>query len=149
MKSCNKCLIEKPLIDFYMDKNGKYGRYSSCKECKNKRTEKWREKNREHYNRKMREYNAANKDSRRDCDYKRKYGISLEQYNSKLESQNNKCWICEKKAAYKNRKMVVDHCHNSGRARGILCYGCNRALSILESGDLLRRAQEYLEHFGE
>lgn len=58
MKKCNKCLLEKTLDNFFKDKNSIDGHYSICKECKTKRTLAWRAKNKDTYNRKMREYQA-------------------------------------------------------------------------------------------
>ena len=144
MKKCNKCLLEKTLDNFFKDKNSIDGHYSICKECKTKRTLAWRAKNKDTYNRKMREYQAEHKDNRRDCDYKRTYGITLEDFNTRLREQGNVCAICKKANKSTKRHFAVDHNHKTGEIRGILCYGCNRALHILDSEELLIAAIEYL-----
>lgn len=95
----------------------------------------------------MRAYQAEHKRERRDCDYKRKYGISLEIFEAKLLEQNNCCAICKKSNPSTKRNMALDHDHKTGIARGILCYGCNRALHALESEELLKSAIAYLEKY--
>lgn len=81
---------------------------------------------------------------------KRDYGITLDEYNSMLEKQNNKCAICETEEPIKvksgrNRKLAVDHCHNSGKVRGLLCAHCNTGIGMLrESIEILDKAKEYL-----
>lgn len=147
MKICNSCRVEKPFDDFFKDKNHSSGHYSICKSCKSKSTQKWRVKNREKYNEKMRRYNADHKRQLRSHKLKKTYNISIEEYESILASQDNKCWICKKSNAPLKRPFIVDHCHKTKKNRGILCYGCNRALHTLEKEGLLQRAFAYLEHF--
>ena len=57
-----------------------------------------------------------------------------------FDSQNGKCAICDKEP----NKLVVDHCHDSGKIRGLLCHSCNRSISIFERADILNRAMKYL-----
>lgn len=146
MKKCNKCGEEKEITEFFKDKGFKDGHASICKKCKEAKTYEWRAKNKDKYNADMRKYNAAHKRARRDCDYKRKYGITLEAYEAMLAAQGGVCWICKKSKQYKNH-LCLDHNHKTGDARGILCYGCNRALHTLENENLLPQAMAYLEHF--
>ena len=54
------------------------------------------------------------------------YGITEEQYNDLLEKQDNKCAACSD-----TTPLVVDHCHNTGAIRGLLCRKCNTALGQL------------------
>lgn len=145
MKICNKCLIEKDEKEFFKDAASSDGRYSICKSCKTKSTLQWRSKNKDLYNKNMREYQASHKDNRRNCDYKRTYGITLEDFNRILTAQNGLCAICGKSNASSKRHFAIDHCHKTGKVRGILCYGCNRALHILDSEELLKKALTYLE----
>lgn len=141
MKVCNRCFVEKELTEFFKDKNHSTGRYSFCKKCKNETTAKWRSENRERYNSYVRSYNKKN---RRRIHYKQKYGITVEQYEGMLECQGKVCWICQKTNGNAEKSLVIDHNHQTGKVRGLLCYGCNRAISILEKPDLLKRATEYL-----
>lgn len=71
----------------------------------------------------------------------RRYGITLEQYEQILCAQNGECRICRKS----KEKMCLDHCHVTGKIRGILCNECNIAIGALkDSPALVARALEYL-----
>jgi hypothetical protein len=65
---------------------------------------------------------------------KNRYGITIEEYNKILFDQNNGCAICGKETAYNNgeKRLHVDHCHTTGRIRGLLCSQCNTTLGHLE-----------------
>ena len=55
------------------------------------------------------------------------YGISIEEYESMLESQSGLCAIC----AEPGQKLFVDHNHQTGKVRGLLCPSCNGALGMV------------------
>ncbi len=84
-------------------------------------------------------------------DFKKKYGITPEDYTKMIIEQDNKCKICGKEEVDKNahgnlRTLSVDHCHDSGQVRGLLCNKCNRALGYFkDSIDTLKEAIKYLE----
>lgn len=61
---------------------------------------------------------------------KNKYGLTLEDIDSLLFSQRCQCSICSKPLV--EGKRVIDHDHESGEVRGILCYPCNQALGLLK-----------------
>jgi len=76
-----------------------------------------------------------------------KLGITKQKYYSLLEDQGWACAIC---CRTPKTKLVVDHCHKTGRFRGMLCMGCNTALGkFKDSPKLLSRAIEYLKSEGE
>lgn len=76
---------------------------------------------------------------------KSKYGITLAKYNYLHKLQNGVCSICLK--ANNNRRLVVDHCHATGKVRGLLCTPCNTGIGQLkDSPSLLRKAAEYLDN---
>ena len=81
---------------------------------------------------------------------KRKYGITVDDYNQMLIEQNHCCKICgssgfKMKDAHKVL-LVVDHNHVNGNVRGLLCHNCNRALGLLQDDiAIVRRCAEYLE----
>jgi len=82
----------------------------------------------------------------RDMALRRMYGTSLEEFNKLLFNQNNCCKICNKEYT-ENKKFVIDHCHNTGKIRGILCNECNAAIGrLLDNSNLLKLAKEYLEN---
>jgi hypothetical protein len=76
---------------------------------------------------------------------KRMYGITAEQYDAMLLKQDNKCAICLQED--KGKRLAVDHCHKTGRIRGLLCGNCNLALGLLQDNpDLLNKAAAYLKY---
>lgn len=85
---------------------------------------------------------------------KSKYGITLEQYNDLLKKQNGVCAICLslETRTYKNKNIVVeslcvDHDHETGKIRGLLCHKCNSALGLfMESEESLEKAINYLKN---
>ena len=81
---------------------------------------------------------------------KRKFGINFEKYIEMLEAQNYRCAICGRHQEELSKKMAVDHSHNNGHIRGLLCANCNAGIGNLrDSIDLLKKAQEYLSEKGE
>ena len=70
-----------------------------------------------------------------------KYGITIEQYDSMLLSQKNKCYICNEE-----KKLVVDHCHKTGAIRKLLCHGCNTVLGKIEKGEYEQYSEYIKEH---
>lgn len=81
----------------------------------------------------------------------KKYGITLAQYDQMIVDQNNCCKICDKefiKTSSEHRNPInVDHCHNTGKVRGLLCSKCNTALgNFNDNEDILLKAIEYLKN---
>jgi hypothetical protein len=58
---------------------------------------------------------------------RRKYGISLLDFNKMAKAQNDKCWICQRR-----KKLGVDHCHKTNRVRKLLCVYCNGVVGVAE-----------------
>ena len=98
----------------------------------------------------QREWRNRNPEKAKSHDLKKMYGIRLEQYEALAQQQNHVCAICQQpeKSLDKDggpRKMPVDHCHETGKVRGLLCTPCNRALGMFrDDANLLKRAIEYL-----
>lgn len=77
---------------------------------------------------------------------KKKYGITTEDYLQMLDSQDRKCAICSKTVIENNRYLSVDHCHTTGKVRGLLCSNCNLGLGYFQDNiDFLLNAVEYLK----
>ena len=75
-----------------------------------------------------------------------KYGITPEDYEVMLAEQHNRCVICGKDQSEEGFALAVDHDHDSGKIRGLLCQKCNRGLGdFRDDSRLLRRAADYLE----
>jgi|DEB0MinimDraft_6_1074348.scaffolds.fasta_scaffold220759_1 hypothetical protein len=106
--SCSTCESEKPVTEFYKNSSRSRGYDYECKKC-SKITKK------KAYSPKT---NKRNKIVKR-------YGISLEDYNFMFERQNGCCAICNTHQSKLNRSLAVDHCHDSGKVRGLLCVNCN------------------------
>ena len=82
--------------------------------------------------------------------YQNQYNIGLKDVRLLLEKQNNLCAICKevgfKMNDYVNSPLNVDHDHDTGQVRGLLCHNCNRALGLLkDSKERLLSAISYLE----
>ena len=78
-----------------------------------------------------------------------RYGISLKEYERLNTVQKGKCAICEetpdKNKPSQANKLHVDHCHITGKVRGLLCHLCNRAIGLFrERKDLLQKGIDYL-----
>jgi hypothetical protein len=88
------------------------------------------------------------RERQRDNHLKRLYGISEEEYDQMLISQDFRCAICreESQATGKNARLHVDHDHVTGKVRGLLCYACNIAIGFLEEDpDRVQKIMNYLE----
>lgn len=103
----------------------------------------------------MREYSQkqrdANPDYYRNADLKRHYGVTLEWYNQKLAEQNGVCAICQQAESLVIRgtvqRLAVDHDHESGMVRGLLCSKCNQGIGCLKHDvGILKSGIDYLTH---
>ncbi len=74
-----------------------------------------------------------------------KYGITEEEYNVMFLEQNGKCGICGTHQSKFKIGFAIDHCHETGKVRGLLCGNCNRAIGLLQDDiENLRCAILYL-----
>lgn len=92
----------------------------------------------------------ANPDYGKNLYLKRAYGVDLAWFNTKMIEQDGKCAICQQPETAiihgKPISLSVDHCHDKGHARGLLCSDCNRAIGMLKDDpEILRAAIRYLE----
>ena len=128
-KVCSACKIDKPFSDFAKGKRYRLGVQSYCKTCNVLHARKW---------------SARNKDKRKSTQLKRKFGITLGDYNQMLESQGGVCATCNNECTSGNH-LAVDHCHSTGKVRGLLCGSCNRALGLLKDDPkILSNLLDYL-----
>lgn len=141
-KTCSKCGQEKELEEFSLHKYGRFGRNPACKRCKNEQAKEHYKANRESVlgRQRLRQHAGYN----RSADLKRKFGITVEDYDKMLLDQGGTCKIC--KRAETARRLAVDHDHNTGEVRGLLCSTCNQGLGMFrDSVELLNSAVDYLE----
>jgi hypothetical protein len=122
-KFCDICEEFKKEKDFNKNSKNKDGLDNKCKEC-------------------SRNYRLNSK-----------YDISNEEYERLFNNSQGKCHCCGKARSSKNpssiyyRKLVVDHCHNTGIIRGLLCHNCNIGIGLLSDNiEGLQKAYEYLRY---
>jgi len=114
------------------------GLASICNSCDNDRVNQWYDKNKITINAKRRKHYTDDKAIKARNGYLlRTYGISLDNYYKLLSDQNDVCAICDKPEKVIDSKtkrikvLSVDHCHDTGRVRGLLCYRCNHLIGCL------------------
>ena len=74
-----------------------------------------------------------------------KYGITLEDYNQMFADQEGCCKVCDRHQSEFTNNLCVDHCHTTGKVRGLLCFSCNTGIGHLKDDiELLKRAITYL-----
>jgi hypothetical protein len=81
---------------------------------------------------------------------KRKYNLTVEEYEEIFNTQNGVCAICLNPETYvyngRTYRLAVDHCHTTGKVRGLLCKDCNQILGRFnEDLDRFQRAIEYIK----
>jgi hypothetical protein len=122
-KQCTKCKEEKPRSEFFKRSDRPLGIESICKTCRTIRTPE------------------KIKNERR-----RRYGLTDDAFLCLLSGTNGKCSICFKEFESECSAPFVDHCHESGRVRGLLCRNCNIALGLFRDDvQILSKALGYLE----
>lgn len=99
----------------------------------------------------QKQYRDENRKTLSDKERQRKFGITPERYSELLESQNGACAICKQPETAtrlgKVKALAVDHCHQSGAIRGLLCADCNTGIGKLkENIDIFNSAIQYLEY---
>lgn len=141
-KTCNKCEQTKSIAEFYKDSGCSDGHSTLCKPCRNQSMGKWRDDNRERYNKNMRAFRASNPDKAKDVDLRRCYGIGLDDYKRMWAEQKGVCAKCSKPQKGV-RPLCVDHDHETGVVRQLLCYKCNRDQHVVDNTEAFQRSVEY------
>ena len=140
-KVCPQCKIEKSSGDYYkryskqypIEKRGKY-LTSKCKQCTHTNKKVWDKLNPD----KLKSKSKRN-------GLKRNYNITINEYNDLLAKQNYKCDVCKLHRDEFKYDLGVDHCHKTGKVRGLLCGNCNMSIGGLKDNkELLKSAIEYL-----
>lgn len=84
---------------------------------------------------------------REDNIMRKKYGISINDFEALLKFQGGGCALCSKPISKLRRRMNIDHDHKTNKVRGILCSGCNTGLGHLgDTVEGLKKALYYLEN---
>lgn len=144
-KMCKACSVVKDASEFSIGRR-------TCRPCRSAEQikkywdspEEYRSKKRGKLNKKARtEWQERNKDYQYFWHLNATYGLTKEDYTSLLESQENKCAICGQDA---QTRMVVDHCHATGKVRGLLCNSCNCGLGFFQDNvGFMQKAIEYIK----
>jgi hypothetical protein len=143
-KVCTMCGNDKPIEQFNFCDAAKNKRAPYCKPCHGKRS----------YADKLRRGDPARENLKYRCN---KYGASLEWYEKAHAEQDGLCALCGQPETHpvtkggKTRRLAIDHDHETGIVRGLLCFRCNTSLRQLELNGLnwARRAVEYLQKYKE
>ncbi len=114
--------------------------YESNKKERNEYSKKYYQKHKEKYKRLAKIYSI-------EYNLKSNYNLTLEQYDKMFEEQNGNCAICGLPQLMK--RLAVDHDHETGEVRGLLCACCNMQLGILEDKEFCKKALGYLDGFSE
>jgi len=140
-KICTVCLESKPLENYYNSRVTKDGRSYRCKDCDKIAGLAYRELHKER-DRTRRKWERIN----------RLYGLSREEYLELWELQSGSCAICSQplkegwSKSHDKHRAVVDHCHKTGRVRGLLCTMCNKGVGLLgDTSSLVFKAYKYLK----
>ena len=149
-KKCSGCNKVR-LLKFYHANaarwDGKSHRCILCERMRNKATNLAQPERASGYSRMWR---TGNPHKRLEYELKSVYGITVEHYESMRKSQGNLCAICgkaeTKKILGKVVRLAIDHCHTTGKVRGLLCQNCNHGIGMLKDDvSLMQRAISYLE----
>lgn len=150
---CKECSGHRRRIQYLKDVSGNI-----------KKAAQWKRENRDLINSRSRQDRLDNPDKYKKWyqDYKERGGdglddkkaasrlkMSIDQYYEMLQSQGNKCAICnrEETRMYKGKftRLCVDHCHKTGKVRAMLCHSCNTGIGKMEDSiEILQSAIEYL-----
>ena len=153
-KVCTKCKKEKPLEDFGVSPFTRNGKRAACKECCNKaaRERYWKNPKKARTNARKRyknnDFQKAKKRYRKK-DLKKKFGMTVGEYDEMLKQQKGVCAICGRPEdkLFKGQiiALSIDHDHKTGQIRGLLCSHCNTMLGLArENTHILTRAISYL-----
>ena len=145
-KKCRDCSELKEFNDFTFNKSSNDGRSCHCRKCFNIIMNHKKSENPHKYKEADRLSYIRHKNNYRSNQLKRTVGINLQEYNSMFTVQEGKCKICRTHQSKLNLGLAVDHCHKTGRVRGLLCGKCNTALGLLEdNSEIVKGMIEYLK----
>lgn len=129
-QECRQCGETKPYSEYYWEQDK--GRYKyRCRTCVG-------EKGRAYWR-------GAGSAMQRERQLAAKYGLTVAEFDAMLAAQGGGCAICSSAVNPDTNSLAVDHCHSTGKVRGILCGLCNKAIGLLRDDPLLlERAVIYL-----
>jgi hypothetical protein len=163
MKRCRKCGRTKALTEFYREKGCRDGHRPECKarnlaarkawygknrEREIARVKAWQQANPERVNAAHRARRRADPQRQRDGHLRRTFGFSVAEDDRMIAAQGGGCAVCGRKPR-KGSSLHVDHDHETGEVRGLLCFRCNGGLGqFADDVDRLESAAHYLAAAG-
>lgn len=152
-KECRVCKVEKPETRSYFRWRNDSNKFrTECIECSEKNKKIYRKNNPDKVKATYKKTYAKRKANgkHKDSCLRNDFGITLEEYNKMFEEQGGCCKICCKHQSEQKRALAVDHCHSSGKIRGLLCNNCNKGIGNLQDNlEILSRAFEYVLEQGD
>lgn len=144
-RKCTKCKDWKPIDLFYRDERYRAGRKRQCIDCESAAANDRRRR------RTVREPDVVRR-RKKDGQLRSQFGITLDEFEAMVFLQDNLCMKCGEPETSTDdrtgevRALCVDHCHDTGRVRGLLCARCNAGIGALgDSIEGLLEAIRYLE----
>jgi hypothetical protein len=163
-KVCRLCRRTLPVEKFYKARGTRDGRRGECRDCFQQqrvdrmaarpeliqaardRTKRWQQDNPDRYAEQQRRKIESGAYARalRKHFLKKKYGLTVEEYDRMLADQGGVCYLCGRPPR-QNSSLHVDHCHDTGKVRRLLCFSCNAGIGHLQHDpELLTRAAQYV-----
>ena len=141
-KQCIKCKQLKLLSDFHKVRKNVDKPRNICKQCHNDQFKKNYRNNPEKY-RAYTNSKSYRPEIKRRSNLK-KFGLTIDDYDKMLENQNGVCAICLN-SCNSGKRLAVDHCHETGKVRQLLCRRCNQSIGKFNDDPiLLQKAVDYL-----
>ena len=147
IKKCRACSIEKPIEEYHISHQGKTGPIykARCKVCISKYQKEGYKKLSEEVKQDRRKKNPCNNfEWRKTHRLKSRYGLTTEDFSAMILEQQNKCKIC----GLDMKDPQVDHNHDTGKVRALLCRPCNTSLGMLkEDPQTIRNMLNYINDY--
>ncbi len=147
-KHCPRCQQTFPLAAFSKSKRNVSGYQSYCKACMYERLKEWSALpgKKAHLAARLREQRAKDPERFRDYDLRSTRGVPPGTYQRMYEEQQGKCAICQTSKLQAGKyRLHLDHCHETGIIRGLLCHNCNVGIGNLRHDEkIIRAAIDYL-----
>lgn len=144
IQKCSTCGCLLDLNNAYPNRT-KNSLQSKCRKCANEYRKAWLARNKDHELARRKAYYQKNKEhisnQTEEARLKRKYNLSKQELEELKVQLDFRCQICKRQC-----ELVVDHCHNTGRRRGLLCNACNHLLGNAKDDiAVLEAAIQYLK----
>jgi hypothetical protein len=139
-RKCSACGKKLPTTEFYSDPRVKSGLRRRCRKCHSRKN---------YESRKTSDARHAQPEYERVARF-RKFGLTEDEWQAMRKRQKDRCKICGQRETLKSKGQVknlcIDHCHDTGKVRGLLCNRCNTSIGWFnDDPKLLRSAVAYLE----